>query len=105
MVDPTSISFTCKDAIDTGSAATASFYGFLKLLNSDFTKKEEQDFLRWLLYTPALFIRERGIDPERLNRSLSMLQRFDSQMTQKGADVMNQFGELLNLKTIQVKHL
>ena len=105
MVEPTSISFTCKDAIDIGSAATASFYGFLKLLNSDFMKKDEQDFLRWLLYTPALFIRERGIDPERLNRTLSMLQGFDRQMAQKGADVMKKFGELLSLKTFQVKHL
>lgn len=105
MVNPNSISFTCKDAIDTGSAETASFYGFLKLLNSDFSEKTEQDFLRWLLYTPALFIRERGVDPERFNRTISMLERFDVQMSEKGDEITKKFGELLNLKTINVKHL
>ena len=61
---PDSISFTCKDAIDTGAAQGATFYGFLRLFNEDLSKKEERDFLLWLLYAPALFIRERAIDPD-----------------------------------------
>ncbi len=78
-VKPDSLSFTCKDAIDTGAAAAATFYGFLKILDGeDMAEKEEFDFLLWLFYAPALFIRERAIDPERLHRSLSVLERIES---------------------------
>jgi hypothetical protein len=74
-IRPTSISFTCKDAVDTGAAQTASFYAFLKILGDQFKTQEEHDFFRWLLYCPALFIRERAIDPERFTRMLSGLEQ------------------------------
>lgn len=108
LFEPDSLSFTCKDAIDTGAAATGLFYGCLKLLTGDFSKKEEQDFLRWLFYTPALFIRERAIDPQRLNRALSALERIDSEMAEKGKLILKTFGELYHpqtFKTLEVKHL
>ncbi|MBX7065673.1 MAG: hypothetical protein K1X28_00440 [Parachlamydiales bacterium] len=108
MVEPSSISFTCKDAIDTGSASTGAFFGFLQLLTSNFTAKEEQDFLRWLLYTPALFIRERAIDPERFNRTISALERIDGELAERGNEIIKTFGEFYHpqtLKTLTVKHL
>ncbi|MDE3048126.1 MAG: hypothetical protein KGI83_07260 [Verrucomicrobiota bacterium] len=108
MIEPSSISFTCKDAIDTGSAAAGAFFGFLQLLSSNFTAKEEQDFLRWLLYTPALFIRERAIDPERLNRTIAALERIDAEMGEAGKEILKAFGELYRsqmFKTLRVKHL
>lgn len=108
MVEPSSISFTCKDAIDTGAASTGAFFGFIQLLSSNFTAKEEQDFLRWLLYTPALFIRERAIDPERLNRTISALERIDGELAERGKDILKTFGEFYHpqtLKTLTVKHL
>ncbi len=106
LCEPDSVSFTCKDAIDTGTAASGLFYGFLKLLTGDFSKKEDQDFLRWILYTPALFIRERGIDPERLNRTLSALERIDSELAEKGKQIIKTFGDLYHpqtFKTLEVK--
>ncbi len=108
MVEPGSISFTCKDAIDTGAASQSTFYGFLKLLTGDLSGKEEQDFLRWLLYTPALFIRERAIDPERLNRTLSALERIDGEMGDHGHEIFKTFAEFYHpqtFKTLGVKHL
>ncbi len=108
LFEPDSISFTCKDAVDTGAAATGLFYGFLKLLTGDFSKKEEQDFLRWLIYTPALFIRERGIDPQRLGRALSALERIDGELAEKGKLILKTFSELYHaqtFKTLEVKHL
>jgi len=89
-----SLSFTCKDAIDTGSAETALFFGFLRLLTGDFTKKEDQDYLRFLFYTPALFLRERAIDPERLNRALSCLERCDAALAERGKIILREMGEL-----------
>ncbi|MDE3046313.1 MAG: hypothetical protein KGJ02_06695 [Verrucomicrobiota bacterium] len=74
---PDSISFTCKDALDTGAVQTASFFAFWKLLKGDLSQKEDQDLFRWLLYTPALFVRERAVNLERLTRALTSLERFD----------------------------
>lgn len=108
ILEPSSLSFTCKDAIDTGAAQQAAFYGFVKLLTSDFSKREEQDFLRWLLYTPALFIRERAIDPERFNRTISALERIDGEMAEQGKEILKTFGEFYHpqtLKTLSIKHL
>jgi hypothetical protein len=107
-LEPDSISFTCKDAIDTGAAMSGLFYGFLKLLTGDFSKKEEQDFIRWIFYTPALFIRERGIDPARLNRAVSALERIDAELAEQGKKILKTFGELYHpqmFKTLEVKHL
>lgn len=103
MVDPSSMSFTCKDAVDTGAAATGAFYGFLKLLDGDLKEKKDQDLLRWILYTPALFIRERVIDPERVNRTISMLQKVSMVMSTKREEVFQQFGELLKPETLKSK--
>lgn len=102
-----SISFTCKDSIDTGAAAGAEFYGFIKMLNEDFSKREEQDFLRWLFYAPALFIRERSIDPERFSRSLSVLEKMDSELSENGDQIIKAASENFNprfFKNLAVKH-
>lgn len=92
LIGPTSLSFTCKDAIDTGAAAQGMFYAFLQLIDGDFTKREPQDFLRWLIYAPALFIRERAVDPERFNRAISMIETFDRGMAENGKTVVKTFG-------------
>lgn len=77
LLNPHAVSFTCKDAVDTSAAEQGIFYGFLKLLTEGLKSKEEFDFLRYLLYTPALFVRERAIDPERLNQALTVLDRLE----------------------------
>lgn len=74
MLGPNSISFTCKDAIDTGEAESAGFYAFLKLLTGELAfSPEEQEFLLWMFYDPALHIRHRAIDSIRLTRMVSAL--------------------------------
>lgn len=106
--EPDSISFTCKDAIDTGAAGQASFYGFLKLLLGDFSTKEQQDFFRWLLYSPALFIRERAIDPDRFARAVCCLERLDHALTEDGKTILKTFANFYNpqlFKTLGVKQL
>ncbi len=77
MSSPHSLSFTCKDAVDTSAAESAAFYGIVRLLAGGMKTKEEADFLRYLLYFPALFIRERVIDAERLHTVLSLLASVD----------------------------
>ncbi len=71
---PDILSFTCKDAIDTGAAASAELFAFLRMMNNaSVWSKEEKDFLLWMLYSPALSLRERAIDAQRLNRMVSAL--------------------------------
>lgn len=71
---PDSMSFTCKDAIDTGSAAAAGMFAFLRIMNDPSSwSKEESDFLLWMLYAASLTGRERAIDVQRLNRTISAL--------------------------------
>lgn len=70
-----SISFTCKDALDTGAVESAVLYGFLKVLAGGFASAEEADQFRFLAYGPALLHRERAVDSERLFRALPMLER------------------------------
>ncbi len=73
--NPTSVSFTCKDALDTGASASAMFYAFIQLLKGEFEDKKTVDYFRWLLYAPSLFVRERVLDSERLMRALTALER------------------------------
>jgi hypothetical protein len=100
---PESLSFTCKDAVDTGAAFSGSFYAFLKLLDHDFSKKEDQDYFRWILYTPALYIRERAVDPERLNRALSALERVEHGLSGHDKEIQKFLAEHLHSKIHRVR--
>jgi hypothetical protein len=74
MFKPDTLSFTCKDAVDTGAAASAEMFAFLRMMNDPSTwSKEEKDFLLWMLYAPALAVRERAVDLQRLSRMVSAL--------------------------------
>jgi hypothetical protein len=71
-----SISLTCKDGIDAGAASLAVLYGFIYRMKADFLVGEI-GFLQMLLYAPALFVRERVIDLERLTRAIAVLEKID----------------------------
>lgn len=90
--DVNSVSFTCKDAVDTGAFASGMFYGFLKLLQGELVLKEDLDFLRYLFYWPALSVRERASDPEQFNRSLSCLSTFEGALQENGSKIVKSFG-------------
>lgn len=78
---PDIISFTCKDAIDTGAAASAELFAFLRMMNdASHWSKEEKDFLLWMLYSSALGVRERAIDVQRLNRMTSALSLVNAEL-------------------------
>jgi hypothetical protein len=75
MFNPDTISLTCKDAVDTGAVASAELFAFLRMMNDpSHWSKQEKDFLLWMLYAPALAVRERAIDSEQLARMVSALE-------------------------------
>ncbi len=105
-LEPATMSFTCKDALDTGAAAHSAFYAFAQLFNGSLDGREEGDFLRWLAYGPALFVRERAIDAERMNRMLTALETFDAQMGTRTEEIVKAFSDLYSseaLKKLTVK--
>lgn len=106
-LQPTSVSFTCKDAIDVGAAQSACFYSFLKMLSHGFREKEEIDYFRWLLYTPSLFVRERAIDAERMNRILTALERVDMSLQEDKKSILEDFAPLYHsqfFKSLKIAH-
>ncbi len=80
MINPRYVSFTCKDGVDTSAAVNASFYCFVKLLKNKKIDKHEKDTALWLYYREALLIRERLIDSQRFNRTLSFLDHVEEKM-------------------------
>ncbi|MCB1108786.1 MAG: hypothetical protein KDK44_03940, partial [Chlamydiia bacterium] len=80
-IQPHSLSFTCKDAVDVGAATSAGFYAFLKLMSRSYDwQEDEKDFLVWMLFGPALSVRERTIDLQRLSRTVSALSSISAEL-------------------------
>ncbi len=74
IVRPFSFSLSCKDAIDIGGAASVFMLAFYKILQNQKISDEEIEYIESMIYGPAIFIRERAILPEPLNRMLGALQ-------------------------------
>ncbi len=93
-VEPHSISFTCKDAVDVGAALSASFYAFVKLLSQQILIKEDEELLFYLFYAPAFLVRERAVDAQRLHRLLSALSHIESVCKEKGEEIFKKTSRL-----------
>jgi hypothetical protein len=94
-LQPDSLSFTCKDAVDTGAAESSTFFAFLKIIAhpSPFTQ-EEKDILEWLLFSFALLIRERPLDIQRLNRAVSSLSALHVELDERREEVLQGISSL-----------
>lgn len=86
MTAPDFLSFTCKDAIDTGAATTAGFYAFLKIMSGQPDwRQQDKEFLYRILYQSALIMRERPIDDTRLHRLIGAFAAFQAELEDKKA--------------------
>nr|AOO54615.1 hypothetical protein [uncultured bacterium] len=95
---PDTLSLSCKDAVDTGASASAGLYAFLRMMNnSTHWSKEEKDFLLWMLYAPALSVRERAIDVQRFNRMTSALAVVGAELEAHHQDVVAACSKLYQL--------
>jgi len=77
IVNPTSFSYSCKDAIDIGGAASLLLFVFMKLLREQELTNFETEFIEAMIYGPSILIRERAMLPEVLNRGLRTLQTLE----------------------------
>jgi hypothetical protein len=95
---PDILSFTCKDGIDTGAAASTTFFAFLRMMNSPSKWSiDEKDFVLWMLYSPALSVRERAIDNQRVNRMVSALSVINAELEAHYQETVNACRKLYKL--------
>lgn len=99
LVKPQSFSLTCKDGIDIGPLYNAEMYILMKLINSSDWSLADRDFLNYLLYAPALLIRERIPLAERFNRMISAVKVIENARNEIG---QKEFSKVLekNLSTL-----
>lgn len=90
IVEPSSLSMTCKDGVDTGSAAIGQLYAFLKLLHQPHMSKGDLDQLNLILFGPALMVRERVMLSDRFHRMLSMIKEMEQVKSEHGAATFSQ---------------
>lgn len=103
---PDSLSFTCKDGIDTGAAASAGFFAFLRMMSSNKSwTQEEKETFQWLLYAPALLIRERLIDSARFSRMISALTILHSELETQEKRIKDAVHKLFGQALFQKLHL
>lgn len=98
VIKPDLVGFCCKDGVDIGPAAQGMLFAFVKILKDDFTKKETHDLFRWLVYAPALLVRERAIDPERFHRMLSALETVAGALEENGKAVHKELQSLYDAR-------
>jgi len=86
-IHPDSVSFTCKDGLDTGSAVSAQMFAFLLLLGSS-SREERIDDLLAILYLPALEVRGRAMDAEGFSRLVSSVEVMEKALTGRRAEIL-----------------
>lgn len=96
---PDSFSLTCKDGIDSGCSASALFFTFFELLNSEVMSEADVEYLNLILYGPSILVRERALMTEPFNRFLGALKTFETVrqkmgFTQFTTTLQNIFGPL-----------
>ncbi|MFS8563000.1 MAG: hypothetical protein LVR00_01150 [Rhabdochlamydiaceae bacterium] len=91
---PDTVSFTSKDSIDTGSTATASFFGFVRLLGNA-SPSADRDFFLLSLYKSAAFVRHRAPFADRIHRALSSLDHFEKVLASRRETLLEACSKLL----------
>lgn len=88
---PDFFSYICKDAVDQSTAMNFTLYMGIKILQGSFVStKKEEEYIKWLLFTPALMIRERAIQSGCFTTSCSSLQLLARAMEKNGAAVVKE---------------
>ena len=94
IVSPTSVSFTCKDAIDIGMPASCELFYLLKLINDRPLSHEEEAYMKVLLFGVPLITRGRNLFSDRFTRMNSMIKVVEAAIEDQGMkEFMQKFSE------------
>lgn len=84
LVNPDAFSLLCKDGVDTGPAASALLFVFLKWLQAEKLSKTDFEELALMLHAPAIMIRERTMLVDRFNRLEGALKEIELIRSESG---------------------
>ena len=98
-LEPNSFSLTCKDGVDAGGAEVGQIYALIKLLNDEKVSEVELEYLNFILFMPAMMVRERGMLQDRFDRMLRMIKAIEGARNAHGFEafkelVRKEFGPL-----------
>ncbi|MGL5263427.1 MAG: hypothetical protein ACRDAI_02455 [Candidatus Rhabdochlamydia sp.] len=94
-IKPDVLSFTCKDGVDTSSTLSAEVFAWLHVMNHpEGLPKSKRDFLLYLLYAPALTLRGRSVDKERIQRMAAAMHIFIEKLNHNGFVIQEAFSQL-----------
>ncbi len=99
-LNPDSFSFTCKDGIDIGESYGAGLFAFLKLINHREWTESDWEYFNFMLYGPALIIRERIMLPEKFNRMASAIRAIENAQREFG---VNNFADIIKEGFLEYK--
>ena len=95
---PDILSFTCKDGVDTSSIFSAEVFAWLHVMNHpEGLLKSKRDFLLYLLYAPAMTLRGRGIDKDRIQRMAGAMHVFIEKLNHNGFVIQEAFSQLYQM--------
>lgn len=95
---PDMLSFTCKDGVDTSSTFSAEVFAWLHVMNHpEGLPKSKRDFLLYLLYVPAITLRGRSIDKDRIQRMASAMHVFIENLNLNGFIIQEAFSQLYQM--------
>lgn len=95
-IRPDSFSLTCKDSIDNGECAAGGLFLLLKIINQIELTDEVLEHLNFMLYAPAIIIRERIMVPEKFNRFVNLLKLLEAIQGEFGKEGMQIIKELIS---------
>ncbi|MDR2539811.1 MAG: hypothetical protein LBC45_04345 [Chlamydiales bacterium] len=95
---PDILSFTCKDGVDTSSVFSAEVFAWLHVMNHpEGLPKSKRDFLLYLLYAPAMTLRGRSVDKDRIQRMASAMHVFIEKLNHNGFVIQEAFSQLYQM--------
>jgi hypothetical protein len=108
LLKPEAFSFSCKDGVDCGPAASALLFIFLQLLKEPKLSSQATKQLHIILYSPALMVRERIIRSDFFKRMLNALKEIELRKNELGWEqfvnsVHHTFGPLYKSDLLNAK--
>lgn len=83
-VEPTSLSFTCKDGLDVSVPASIELFIALKLINDRPLSEEEEEYMKLVLYSPCILNRGRSLFLDRFGRLNAMTKVIEAIIQERG---------------------
>ncbi|MDB6081527.1 MAG: hypothetical protein JWO53_799 [Chlamydiia bacterium] len=84
VIQPDSVSFTCKDAVDLSIPSLSALFLVVKLINGRALSREEEEFVRVLLFATPLLVRGRNLFSDRFMRLHNLLRTVESTIEELG---------------------